>query len=248
METRIKNKVTDISYDDTKEFFRKRAGKYDPQKPYCVTMYQDNHSELVVERNRREVEILYPQLGISPQSRVLDIACGIGRWADAISEEIDRYLGVDFSEELIDIAKTRCKRPNFSFVAGNLKDIGSICNGEKYNTVFMIGILMYLNDSDICDILEGVISCCEENATVCIREPVAVEGRLTLNHFYSDELQDDYNAIYRSNGELTAIFERTFFKHGFTVKKQAYLFEEPTLNNRKETSQYYYILTRNGNV
>lgn len=244
METRIKNKITEISYDDTKEFFRKRADKYDPQKPYCVTMYQDNHSELVVERNRREVEILYPQLGISPQSRVLDIACGIGRWADAINEEIDCYLGIDFSEELINIAKSRCRRPNFSFVAGNLKDAGSICSDKKYNTVLMIGILQYLNDSDIADILESIISCCDDTATVCIREPVAEEGRLTLNHFYSEELKDNYNAIYRSNSELMAIFEQTFFKHGFSVKKQSHLFEEANLNNRKETSQYYYILSR----
>ncbi|MGN0638564.1 MAG: class I SAM-dependent methyltransferase [Huintestinicola sp.] len=244
METRIKNKITEISYDETKEFFRKRADKYDPQKPYCVTMYQDNHSELVVERNRREVEILYPQLGISPESRVLDIACGIGRWADAIKEEISCYLGIDFSEELIGIAKSRCSRPGFSFVAGDLKNVASICSDKKYDTILMIGILQYLNDSDIAGILEGIISCCDDTATVCIREPIAEEGRLTLNHFYSEELKDNYNAIYRSNSELTAIFEQTFFKHGFSVKKQAYLFEEANLNNRKETSQYYYILTR----
>ncbi len=46
---RIKEQVTDIDYMETKRFFKKRAGKYRENNPYSVTMYQDNHPELVKE-------------------------------------------------------------------------------------------------------------------------------------------------------------------------------------------------------
>lgn len=67
---------------------------------------------------------------------------------------------------------------------------------------------------------------------------------MTLKDFYSEELRDDYNAIYRTRDELLEIFEDTLFENGFSVEQEGYLFEEPELNNRKETSQYYFILKR----
>ena len=67
---------------------------------------------------------------------------------------------------------------------------------------------------------------------------------MTFNDFYSEELRDDYNAIYRTRDELLEIFEDTLFENGFSVEQEGYLFEEPELNNRKETSQYYFILKR----
>lgn len=82
------------------------------------------------------------------------------------------------------------------------------------------------------------------NSIVCIREPIAVQDRLTLKNFYSNELEDNYNAIYRTRDELLAFFQETLLCSGFIVKKEHYLFEENSLNNRKETAQYYFILER----
>ena len=68
---RLKGEKAEICYEETKEFFKKRACKYNPENPYSVTMYQDEHKELVTERNRKEIEILYPWLGIGKSSRIL---------------------------------------------------------------------------------------------------------------------------------------------------------------------------------
>lgn len=50
---RLKGEKAEICYEETKEFFKKRACKYNPENPYSVTMYQDEHKELVTERNRK---------------------------------------------------------------------------------------------------------------------------------------------------------------------------------------------------
>lgn len=241
---RLKGKIEEISYKETKTFFKNRAYKYNPENPYSVTMYQDNQKELVIERNQKEVEILYPKLDINKESRILDVACGIGRWADAIRDEVKEYWGIDFSNELIDIANSRNERENFHFMACDLQNMEVALKGKKYNTVLLIGILVYLNDADLKNILTGIERMCDEHTIICIREPISSDERLTLKKFYSEELHDDYNAIYRTRNELVSIFEETFLEKGFKISDERALFEEKELNNRKETYQYYLILKR----
>lgn len=244
---RIKEKVTDINYAETKKFFARRAEKFQEDNPYVVTMYQDNHPELVTNRNKVETETLRSKLKLSEKSRVLDVACGIGRWADAIDTEIDQYCGVDFSNELIEIARQRNKKENFSFFEGAVNEVDKVLieNGKgKCNTVLMVGILMYLNDSDLLLALQSVERACEKHAVLCIREPIGISERLTLKDFYSDELQDNYNAIYRTRNEFQIFFNTVFMKKGFSVVEEGFLFDDAALNNRKETAQYFYILER----
>jgi hypothetical protein len=64
-----------------------------------------------------------------------------------------------------------------------------------------------------------------------------------LKDFYSDELKCNYNAIYRTREELEELFEKAFFNKGFEITKKDFLTDD-SLNNRKETAQYYYILER----
>ncbi len=245
---RIIEEKVDINYIETHEFFKKRAEKFQEDNPYSVTMYQDNNADLVKNRNFKEVQKLYPLLKLNNKSKVLDVACGIGRWADAIKDEIQEYCGIDFSDELIGIAKERNKKENFHFYTGNVFRIEQVLkkhnDEKKYNVILVIGILMYLNDTDLMSMLRQIEKVSEENAVICIRELIGIHDRLTLKNFYSKELEDNYNAIYRTREELSEAFQLTVLKKGYRVQKEGVVFEEKELNNRKETSQYYFILER----
>ena len=87
-DTRIKKNIENIDYEQTLNFFNKRADKYKEENPYSVTMYQDDNPTLVEKRNRAETEKLLPLLRLDDESKILDIACGIGRWSDAITTRI----------------------------------------------------------------------------------------------------------------------------------------------------------------
>lgn len=244
---RITEKITDIDYKETKQFFKKRAEKFKEDNPYSVTMYQDDNQELVRERNQKEVDKLLPMLKLQKKSRVLDVGCGIGRWADALPEYIEAYCGVDFCGELIEIADKRNKKANFFFCEGATSEIEQVLQERekgKYNTVLVVGNLIYLNDEDIKTAFEQIERICEPHAVICIREPIGIEDRLTLKDFFSEELKDNYNVIYRTRAELMNFFEGSFLKKGFQIQKEGFLFDEDKLENRKETAQYYYILER----
>lgn len=244
---RIKDKVEDISYNDTQDFFNTRAKKYSKENPYAVTMYQDNHPDLVKERNYEETKKLKPLLRLDNKSKILDVACGIGRWSDAIDVTIDEYCGVDFCREFIELANQRRTQTNRHFFVSSSTEVYKCmqCAGKaEFNRVLLIGALMYLNDKDVQDTLHQIEKLCDQHVIVCIREPIGIEERLTLKEQFSDELQDDYNAIYRTKGELESLLEKPLLHEGFVIKQCDYMYKQKELNNRRETTQFYWILER----
>lgn len=244
---RIKNQIEDISYAQTKRFFEKRAEKYDSENPNAVTMFQDGHPELVKQRNAVEAQKLLPLLRIEKTSRVLDLACGIGKWADIIGDNFSEYCGIDFSQKLISIAKANFNAPRISFIAGDITVMSELLrenNKGKYDRILFFGAVMYINDSDLYKICDEMIRCSEEHTIICIKASIGKSERLTLKDFFSEELHDNYNAIYRTDEEMRSIFEQTFFRNGFELKDSGPMYENSELNNREETIQYYYLLER----
>lgn len=244
---RITGTVTEINRDEILHFYERRVAKYKEDNPYAVTMMQDHNPQLVLERNKWETGKLLPFLSLDSESRVLDIACGIGRWYDAIDTEIKEYCGIDFCEGLIQIAKEKHQDcGNADFLTGSATETKQILEqNEKgiYNRVLMMGILLCFNDADIRTVLDQICEVTERDALLCIREPIAISDRLTLKDFYSEELEDHYNAIYRTREELMKLFGDTLIPAGFHVEKEGWLFED-SLNNRKETAQYYFVFRR----
>ncbi len=245
---RIIGGVEKIDTKEVKDFFNKRAEKYDSlENPYSVTMFRDKDSDFIDKENERERSKLLPLLELNSESTVLDLACGIGRWADFIDLPIKEYCGVDFSDELIEIAKRRVTKPEHYFYSGDLTELESVLkanNKGSYNKVLLFGILLYVNDKDLDTILEQTEKRCDEHALICIRVSIAHTDRLTLKDFYSNELDDNYNVIYRTDAEMRSFFERKLEPKGFTLVESGPMFEENDLNTRKETKQYYYILKR----
>lgn len=236
----------DIDYNNIENFFKNRAGKYDEGNPYAVTMYQDEHPEIVVQRNEMEIKTLLPKADMKEDSVVLDLACGIGRWADAIKVPVDTYYGIDFSKDLIRIAKKRNQKENFYYFVSPAQQIKALYEQnalKKWNRLLIIGILIYLNDKDVEKLFNDLLETSGPDSLIIIREPMALVERLTLKDFYSAELKQEYNAIYRNREEIMALFDNAKLLDYFDIVEEDFLFEGK-LNNRSETSQYYFILKK----
>lgn len=103
---------------------------------------------------------------------------------------------------------------------------------------------MYLNDSDMENCLSQIEASLEKDSVILIREPIALNTRLTLKEEFSSDMDTVYNAIYRTREELKSAFADKLLKKGFRIQQEDFLFDAQNLNNRKETSQYYFILER----
>lgn len=245
---RIKSEKQNINYGDTQAFFNRRAQKYKAENPYSVTMYQDDNPNLVIARNEKEVHKLLPLLEMNEDSKILDVACGIGRWSDAITTEIKEYCGIDFCQGLIELARVRnFEKTNRNFFVAKSVEVEKCLknNGSrKYNRILLMGCLIYLNDTDVQSTLEQIERVTDPHTIVCIREPIGIKERLTLKREFSHELKDEYNAIYRTRDEIFQMLQQVFIENGYHISDEGFLFEEEDLNNRNETSQYYFILKR----
>ena len=247
-EKRISDKVVDIDYEATRRFFERRADRPADTCAWTRVMYQDDNPELVVARDTHEKQTVLPKLKLQPSHRVLDVGCGVGRWALATAPLVEQYLGTDFSEGLLNRARDDLRaHPNVEFQCLPAQNIGSLAGGhEPFDRVILAGILAYLNDDDVERCLQGVAELCSAtDAIVYIREPMGVASRLTLDRYWSDQLESEYSAIYRSREQYRLMLERTLCAEGFTISQFSPLYPQD-LENRVETNQFIVLLQRGG--
>lgn len=81
------------------------------EDPWFVRAFDRTWLRLYAHRGDEEAEAAAPHLvrllGLRFDERVLDVACGAGRYARALARRGMRVTGIDLSEELIGIARER---------------------------------------------------------------------------------------------------------------------------------------------
>ena len=241
-----------INESEVKSFFDRRCEKKLPYL-YNYVNYQDKHPELALERDRYEKEKILPLLNLRPGCRVLDIGCGVARWAtDGVMGTISSegtYVGVDYTAGLLEMAKQNtASYSNCRFFCGSFQDILSVLPEDlrtaRFDVILVNGVMMYINDGDIPTCLGNVNRLLAEGGIAYLKESVGFTERLTLNKTYSDELTSDYSAIYRSIAEYDAFFARCLPDPDFTVLERDDMWKW-NLHNRRETTAYYWIIRRN---
>jgi hypothetical protein len=73
---------------------------------------------------------------------------------------------------------------------------------------------------------------------------VAQEERLTIAEHFSEDLDAVYNAIYRTRDELLSAFGEAWAGTGLHIRDHGPLFEDDSLNNRRETRQEWFVAGR----
>lgn len=243
--SRIVGKLVELESVKVREFFERRGESVSEAHPLTSVMYQDDNPRLAEMRDAFEKQRVVPLLNIGPAVELLDIGCGIGRWADAFVGRVARYHGVDFSQSLIRAAKQRFNDPSFTFQVLAAQDVSpdTLSVATPFTHVLISGVLIYLNEADLALALESIVACCADGALIYVREPVAIEQRLTLQDHRSEALKSNYSAIYRSEAELLEIFDRYLISRGFHITLNAQLYPDE-MNNRSETTQRIFILGR----
>lgn len=241
---RVNGTKVELDESVVRSFFDRRGATADPQKIYTSVLYQDSSPQLAAQRDAFEKVKIEPLLALDSTCRVLDVGCGVGRWADEIHPTVKAYVGVDASANMIEVARQRRLEPHVSFFALPAEELGKLPDMEAFDRVIIAGLLIYMNDNQVYRFLEALTGRVGEFCKIYLREPVAMRERLTLQGYWSKELSAEYNAIYRTRHEYHDIL-RVLEKAGFRIPPMIPLYdEEPGLNNRVETKQHFTIMER----
>ena len=235
MQTRIYADKIEIDNNSTKEFWENRANNINnlqtvllgSDKTGIEQNTRNEHEKLIVESVVKQIQ----------NPRILDIGCGIGRWAENLINQFDSYTGVDFSEGFINFASKKfANYSNIKFYNNSILNLDKEILDSKFNFIICTGVLMYVNDSNIFDIFKAFRRVTPEY--VYIQESISLmDVRLTLNQFESKDLKTNYNAIYRTKQE----YEEYFKTNKFDIIKTDLLLDNKS-GAREETNAQYWIL------
>lgn len=197
-----------IEREKVQAFFARRArsklrGSADQlrEEDLAVAMlYGDSKDAL--RRSQEEFAEVRPHLRLSGTSRVLDVGCGIGRWAEHLVGSVASYIGVDVVEELVATARQRFGAlENATFVCTNRAPVTSDISGQVFSHALVSGVVHYLDDSEV-EALFGDLNRLIPGGTLYVRGPFSDNQRLTIIEEWSVDLQDTYSATYRTKDEF----------------------------------------------
>jgi SAM-dependent methyltransferase len=127
---------------------------------------------------------------------VLDLGSGVGVWAEEFARHFAQVVAVEASTPLCDALRARCAVwPNVRVVHG---DVRSFEPDDRYDLVFLGGMLMYLNDREVIALLRRIVPTLNSGGIILCRETTAREGVVTRS--------GDYQAAYRSVDVYRGLF------------------------------------------
>jgi SAM-dependent methyltransferase len=238
------NKIVDKK--KIKKFFLERANKHDNKNPLKSVIYQDKNPKLAKERDNFEKKRIQKILNISKDDTILDVGCGIGRWAESFSEVAKNYVGVDYIDDFIKIANLKyIDKDNLHFICleGSELSNSKVKSYSPYTVFMILGLHPYIDDEECYDIFKKLIALSAENSQIIIREPIGVEKEIVLDNVWSEDMETYYTAKYRTHNWFIKMFNDIIYPKGFKLNLDEALYPDH-LNNRIETKQHLFCLKK----
>lgn len=238
---RIYGVNTELSEDAVTDFWSKKSAS-EGLKAVLLGKTADNSEQKLRNEHENHLlhELLKKYLGNARKPNVLDIGCGIGRWCVNLRDEFTSYCGIDGSAKFIEENKALYTTSQCEFICEQLKDLKAQNFNKKFDLVIITGVLMYLNDDIVDNLLHELAQLVNPQGAFYIQESVSLLAeRLTLKDFFSKELQSSYNAIYRKISE----YENCFIKQlsNFTVLEKALMLDDKNGARSETNAEYWFI-------
>lgn len=162
-------------------------------------------------------------VNFNENKRILEVGCGAGFSVKYLDKPYATYIGVDYSQGLIDYANQYNSSPKAQFICANIKEYQP---EEKFDVIIMIGVLHHFDD--MLGILAHIVSFLKPGGVLVANEPQSsnpfIQGlrklRIKLDKSYSDDqvqlLPKDLISLYESVGlEKVQVFGQGYFSTPF---------------------------------
>ncbi len=247
-QTRVYGQRIDLDGKNIKDFFDKRAVDFlhNKRTRNTTVLLGDGNAKYADDWHQYEKAQILPLLNINKNDSVLDIGCGIGRWAEHILPLCGHYLGTDISHEMINVAtKLYCPTyHNAKFINASFQEIfnNTEIQEKQFNKIIIAGVSMYLNDTELYKCYKQLCNRLAPDGILYLEESVGIKQRLTLNNIWSESLNSNYWAVYRTAEEYLKLLKP--LTDCSTVIKSDYL-NALDKKELQETSHWHIILRKN---
>ena len=184
---------------------------------------------ITAERTAREADAIIRFLGLTPESKVLDLCCGQGRHSLELARRGYDVVGLDLSETLLEASRGAAEREGLevSFVNGDMR---AIPEGDKFDGIFNFYTAFgyFERDEDNQAVLDAVGGALKPGGRFLLDYP-CLEGRMaqwkTQEFFEYDDgtvmlheiLHDAFKQTIRNN-VLYITKDNVRHRTGFTLR------------------------------
>lgn len=221
-----------IDQESVKRFWDARASTY-TDLPFESVVNLEQDPENLKMKIELETAKVFEYLPALTGARILDLGAGVGQWAFRFAERgAAEVLAVEYSADLVEIGRRECEvrgYGNVEFVVSAAEDFVA---AEPYDFVFISGLFVYLNDDQAVRLAQHLPSLVGDKGRVILRDGTAIEQRYELNKSFSEHLQTEYSAVYRTREEYRELFDLA----GLTmVRDENVFYDGCPLNKYPET-------------
>jgi len=168
---------------------------------------------------------LLRKLVLKPQSKILDIGCGLGRLPFSLLDYLNNdgeYYGIDIGKEAIEYCTKNYQRPNFHFILNNNTNIPITNN--KFDFITFSSVFTHLYPNEIKEFLKQCKELLEKNGVIIsdilvlnqIETYAGTRGKMFYNLEYFEKLLKkegfEYEIIRHDDGSKWGADDRPIFK------------------------------------
>ena len=146
-----------------------------------------------------------------PINKILEVGCGAGFSVDYLKGKFINYVGVDYSQNLIDYALEHNYQNGVQFECLNINDFETKL---KFDVILMIGVLHHMHDpKKIIKLFDKILA---PDGIIVVNEPQAGNKLIGLLRKIRKKIDNNYSSdqVEFTENEIRVIFE----KCGYEVK------------------------------
>lgn len=200
---------------------------------------------LAEKKNNIEREVLSSYISKNTDGTFLDFGAGHGEWSIFFHKMFKKVTAYEQSVSMYDIFIRNVAKSNITNIEIIQKDVSKIKKIESFSVALLSGILIYLPDHDVENILKLLFQASNSGSIIILRDGTGTNGDYSINGKFSEALQQEYHAFYRSREHYIDIFKA----NGFELLADQDMFHETSeLNKWSETRLRVYKFSARKNL
>lgn len=137
------------------------------------SIYQGSYVENLLAQTPYRVVRLLSYFELSENDVVADFGCGTGLLAELIVNRVRQYVGVDWSEEFVRVARERMQTWETDCVRFECADIVEFCGAHEneFDVAFTLDFSEHIYDSDFIPIYRGIYKALKPGGSLYLHTP-----------------------------------------------------------------------------
>lgn len=230
-----------LDRNKVKQFWDARAKTYESLAFESIANLEQNEKNLHLKINH-ESEKVFSWLGDVRGKKILDLGAGVGQWAFRFIEKGAKSVkAIEFSEELANVGEVEANKrgvQNLQFIVSPAEEFDT---DEKFDIVLCSGLCVYLNNDQFLTLVRKFPKLINPGGLLLMREGMAIADRHEINNKFSEHLQSDYSATYRTRDQ----YLKPLLINGLELVKDENMFEEGHILNKYKETRLHLFLIRN---